>query len=75
MGMEILLSVFIKHEIYVKNKYVNITRNPISLDNGNLHIARLSSTLGAFFSKLALSPLKPPNIVAISHLKASLVNL
>ena len=75
MGMEILLSVFMKHEIYVKNKYVNIKRNPISLDNDILPIARLSSTLGAFFSKLALSPLKPPNIVAISHLKASLVNL
>ena len=73
--MEILLSVFIKHESYVKNKYVNIKGNPISLDNGILHIARLSSTLGALFSKLALSPLKPSNIVPISHFRASLVNL
>ena len=52
----------IKHEIYVTNEYVNIKRNPISLVIGILPMARLSSTLGASFSRLALSPLKPPNI-------------
>ena len=61
----------IKHEIYVKKEYVNIKRNHTTLDIGILPMARLSSTLGASFSKLLLPPLKPPNIVALSHLKAS----
>ena len=63
----------IKLEIYIMNEYDNIKRDPISLDSGILPMARLSSSLGASFSRLALSPLKPPNIVALSHFKASLV--
>ena len=62
----------IKHEIYIKKEYVNIKRNPITLDVGILPMARLSSIHGASFSKLTLSPLKPQTLLLSCTWKASL---